>query len=77
MARETVIKELHNILGQNDFTDDMNLFDDLALSSMEIFELFSALEDKLSISIKEEVISDIATIGDLIDVVEHIVDSGK
>lgn len=77
MVRETVIKELQNILGQNDFTDDMNLFDDLALSSMEIFELFSALEDKLSISIKEEVISDIATIGDLIDVVEHIVDSGK
>lgn len=77
MARETVIKELQNILGQNDFTDDMNLFDDLALSSMEIFELFSALEDKLSISIKEEVISDVATIGDLIDVVEHIVDSGK
>ena len=51
----------------------MNLFDDLALSSMEIFELFAALEDELNITIKEEVISDIATVKDLIDVTEQIV----
>ena len=73
MVREIVIKELEKILDQTDFTDDMNLFVDLALSSMEIFELFAALEDELNITIKEEVISDIATVKDLIDVTEQIV----
>ena len=73
MVREIVIKELEKILDQTDFTDDMNLFDDLALSSMEIFELFAALEDELNITIKEEVTSDIATVKDLIDVTEQIV----
>lgn len=77
MVREIVIRELENILGQNEFMDDMNLFDDLALSSMEIFDLFAALEDALSISIKEDVISDIATVGDLVDVVEKIVNGKK
>ena len=73
MVREIVIKELEKILDQTDFTYDMNLFDDLALSSMEIFELFAALEDELNITIKEEVISDIATVKDLFDVTEQIV----
>lgn len=77
MVREIVISELKEILDIEDINDDMNLFDDLALSSLEIFEMFATFEEKLKITIKEEAISDIATVKDLIDVTEKIVNSQK
>lgn len=77
MVREVVIEVIGEILDTTDIEDDMNLFDDLALSSLEIFEMFSIFEEKLNITVKEDSISDIATVGDLIEVITEIVEKNN
>lgn len=72
MVRELIMEELEEMLCTTDIEDDMNLFDDLALSSLEVFDLFSTLEEKLDITVNEDAISDIATVGDFIETIEKL-----
>lgn len=72
MVRELILKIIKTMVDIDKLEDDMNLFDDLALSSLEIFEIFSKLEEELNISINEDEISDIATIGEFVEAIENI-----
>lgn len=51
-------------------SEETSLMDDLELSSMDVFSLFSEIETKYDIQITEREIQRIATVGDLMHIVE-------
>lgn len=52
-------------------SEETSLMDDLELSSMDILSLFSEIETKYDIQITEREIQKIATVGDLMHIVEE------
>ena len=48
-----------------------NLIEDLGISSMDILTLISYLEEEFHITITERMIRKVATVGDLVDLVQN------
>ena len=51
-------------------TLEANLFDDLGADSLDAMELNLALEEKLGITISDEQMADIKTVGDIVNYLE-------
>jgi acyl carrier protein len=76
--RDTVIEVLKAHFGNFDnktYSDDVHLMDDLGADEFDKVEISVALDEKLNISLDEEKILDVGTVGDLIKLVESHVQS--
>ena len=74
-TRDTVFATLKEaaaeVLGvdESKVTEDARFKDDLDADSLDLVELVMALEEKLDISVPEEDLENVKTVGDAIDVV--------
>lgn len=73
--KDTVLEVLKEHFGDKDFSDHAHLMDDLGADEFDIVELSVALDTKLDISLDEEKILEVATVADLIKLVEAHVGS--
>ena len=73
--KDTVLEVLKEHFGDKDFSDNVHLMDDLGADEFDIVELSVALDSKLDISLDEEKILEVATVADLIKLVEAHVGS--
>ena len=51
----------------DDIREDMTFVDDLGADSLDLFELVMALEDEYNIEIPAEELTELATVGDVIE----------
>ena len=70
--RDTVLEVLSGHFGNLPILNDDNthIIDDLGGDEFDLVELSIALDEKLNISLDEEAILDVKTVGDLIKLVE-------
>ena len=61
-----IIKEQLNLDGV-EITEDSSFKDDLGADSLDLFELVMALEDEYNIEIPAEELTELNTVGDVID----------
>ena len=61
-----MIKEKSNVR-RNEITADTSFKDDLGADSLDLFELVMALEDEYNIEIPAEELTELATVGDVIE----------
>src|SRR5262245_48734508 len=54
-------------VGQEELTDEVSLFDDLAVDSLDMVELGLALEDKFGITVPEHVLGEVRTYAQVVD----------
>lgn len=73
--RDTVLEVLKHHFGDKTFEDNTNLVDELNADEYDLVEVSIILDEKLNISLDEEKILDIKTVGDLIKLVESNVQS--
>lgn len=73
--RDTVLEVLKGHFGDKDFSDNVHLMDDLGADEFDIVELGVAIDNKLGISLDEVKILEVATVADLIKLVEAHVGS--
>lgn len=76
--RDTVIEVLKAHFGNfadKTYSDDLHLMDDLGGDEFDKVEISVALDEKLNISLDEEKILEVGTVGDLIKLVESHVQS--
>ena len=71
-VREIVMEEAKKITDIDDISMDMNIYDDLNISSIEAVALLCEIEERLNIEIKEEALDGVSTVEELIDVIEEI-----
>ena len=67
---EKIIDIIKSATDLEDIDLDSNLMDDLELSSLEIFTMFSDIEDAFEIKIPTEEIETISSIEDIVRIVE-------
>lgn len=74
MIEVEVISIIRKVLGDDNARVQASnrLIDDLELSSLEVFELISLLEDRFECTIEEKVIREFVTVGDVIDFVVNV-----
>ena len=68
--KEIIYEEIKKTFGITELNDDMNLYDDLALSSLDAMEMIGILEERLNIEINEEVLGEVSTLGDFIQAIK-------
>tara|TARA_B100001287_G_scaffold275879_1_gene284869 strand:- start:1378 stop:1605 length:228 start_codon:yes stop_codon:yes gene_type:complete len=73
--RDTVLKVLKEHFGDRDYQDDVHIIDDLDGDEFSLVELSVKLDELLDISLDEEKILEVGTVGDLITLVESHVQS--
>lgn len=74
--RDTVLEVLKDHFGgEKYYKDSTNLVDELNADEYDLVEVSIILDEKLNISLDEEAILDIKTVGDLIKLVESNVQS--
>ena len=74
--RDTVLEVLKDHFGgEKYYKDSTNLVDELNADEYDLVEVSIILDEKLKISLDEEAILDIKTVGDLIKLVESNVQS--
>lgn len=56
---------------EDKITRETNIVDDLGVDSLDIAELLLTLEDEFNISIPEEDIANLKTVGDLVDFMDN------
>ena len=69
--KEIVYEEIKKAFGITELSEDMNLYDDLALSSLDALEMIGRLEERLNIEINEDVLGDISTLGEFVQAIEE------
>lgn len=57
-------------LEDTEISRDSNFYDDLNLSQTEVMELFSEIEEKLSLEIPAEKLEEIETVQELVDILK-------
>ena len=63
---KAIIAEVLNI-DADSITEDTTFVDDLGADSLDLFELVMALEDEYNIEIPAEELTELATVGDVIE----------
>lgn len=58
---------------EDEITEESELIDDLGISSMDVLFLISSLEEEFKIKVSEKEIRKMSTIGDVTEVIEHLV----
>ena len=56
---------------ENEITADTSFKDDLGADSLDLFELVMALEDEYNVEIPAEELTDLNTVGDVIDYLKN------
>ena len=69
--KEKIIDIIKNATDIENIEMDSNLMDDLELSSLEIFTMFSDIEDEFGIKIPTDEIETISSIEDIVRIVEE------
>ena len=70
-VKEKIIDIIKNATDIENIEMDSNLIDDLELSSLEIFTMFSDIEDEFGIKIPTDEIEKISSIEDIVRIVEE------
>lgn len=73
--KDTVIQVLKEHFGDRDYQDDVHIIDDLDGDEFSLVELSVKIDELLDISLDEEKILEVGTVGDLIALVESHVQS--
>lgn len=66
-----LVNELEETINLNDITAESNLRDDLDLNSLQAVNLIMEMEDEFDISISEEELVPIKTIGDVVTAIQE------
>ena len=61
-------------LNPADITEDANVIDDLGLDSLDLANLVTEIEDEFNITVKDEDLEGVTTIGGFVEYVESLVD---
>ena len=72
-----IIELIYKETGIENITKDSTLFDDLEMSSLEVFSVFAELEESFSIHLSEKMIGGITTVSDIEKVVIKAINDGK
>ena len=76
MGREEICRFIHNVFATmtdvETIQESDDLVEDLGISSMDILTLVSYLEEEFHITITERMLRKVATVGDLVDLVQGI-----
>ena len=75
MSKDTVLKVLKEHFGDQQFDDNVHIIDDLDGDEFSLVELGVKIDELLDISLDEEKILEVGTVGDLIALVESHVQS--
>ena len=67
---KAIIAEVLNI-DADSITEDTTFVDDLGADSLDLFELVMALEDEYNVEIPAEELTDLNTVGDVIDYLKN------
>ena len=76
MKREEIFGELKEIvldyLGEDDIrvSEDSSLTEDLGLTSLDLISIVGDIEDSFGISVEDEAMDSIETVGDVLDYIE-------
>lgn len=75
MQRERILRFVNSIFATmtevESIQEDNDLIEDLGISSMDILTLISYLEEEFNITITERMVRKVATVGDLVDMVQN------
>lgn len=75
MSREEIVRFISDVFSTMTSVDEIKetdeLIDDLGISSMDILSLMSYLEEEFHIKVTERMIRKVATVGDLVDLVQQ------
>ena len=75
MVEADVVKELIAVqLGAVSVDENDRIVEDLGAESMDIVNIIAAVEERYGIHIEESLLPDIATVGDLVDLVQRQVE---
>jgi len=70
---ERVIALFSTMTEAEEITEESELIDDLEISSMDVLFLISSLEAEFDIKVPEKAIRKMATIGDVVEVIEGLI----
>ena len=65
---QKIIAEVLSI-DDTDIVQEMSFIDDLGADSLELFQILMGVEKEFDISIDEETLKDVITVGDLLDII--------
>ena len=72
---QTVVKHLLNevedVISADDITIESRLRDDLNLNSLQAVNIIIELEDEFNISISEDEIAPLVTVGNVVDIIQN------
>jgi len=75
MQREKILHFISSVFATmteaESIQENDDLIEDLGISSMDILTLISYLEEEFNITITERMICKVATVGDLVDLVQN------
>lgn len=75
MSREKILHFIASVFATmteaESIQENDDLIEDLGISSMDILTLISYLEEEFNITITERMIRKVATVGDLVDLVQN------
>lgn len=75
MQREKILHFISSVFATmteaESIQENDDLIEDLGISSMDILTLISYLEEEFNITITERMIRNVATVGDLVDLVQN------
>ncbi len=78
ITNDQIAKEIKTIIAKitklpiEKILDDSNLFADLGIESLAGVEIFAAIDKKYNLSVPEEAVKDIATVNDLVILVQRL-----
>lgn len=67
-VREIIAEKLE--ISKNEITEDTSLVEDLRIDSLDMVELIMCLEDELDLTLSDEAVATIKTVGDIVNYIE-------
>jgi len=69
-AREIISSQFG--IDEDQITEDTDIIDDLGADSLDVMEMMMGLEDEFSLSISEDTVSSLRTVGDVVRLIEGL-----
>jgi len=75
---EMVLERVREIISsqfgidEDQITEDTDIIDDLGADSLDVMEMMMGLEDEFSLSISEDTVSSLSTVGDVVRLIEGL-----
>jgi len=75
---EMVLERVREIISsqfgidEDQITEDTDIIDDLGADSLDVMEMMMGLEDEFSLSISEDTVSSLRTVGDVVRLIEGL-----